>query len=98
MLEVMAQKLRSSQRRIENLGLRNTKGRIASMLIDMMKDLDHNQNKVILNFKQRELANYLGTSRETVSRTLSEFRKKELIKTKGKKLFILDLEELKQYL
>ena len=97
MLKVMARKLRNSQRRIENLGLRTTKGRIVSLLIDMMEEYQGN-NKVILNFNQSELANYLGTSRETVSRTLSEFRKNDLIEKKGNKLSILDLEGLKQYL
>lgn len=97
MLKVMARKLRNSQKRIENLGLRTTKGRIASLLIDMMEDYEE-ENKVILNFNQSDLANYLGTSRETVSRTLSQFRKQGLIKTKGKKLSIIDLEGLKQYL
>ncbi len=40
MLEVMAHKLFRAQRKIENLGLRNTRGRVAALIIDMISDFE----------------------------------------------------------
>lgn len=98
MLKVMAQKLIKAQHRIENLGLRNTKGRIARLIMDMIEDFGNKQNEFVLDMSQEDLANFIGTSRETVSRTLSEFRKNNLLKITNSKLIVKDLEGLKQYL
>lgn len=97
MLKVMARKLARSQHRIENLGLRGTKGRVATLIIDMLYDFGDRKNNIELNFNRQELANFIGTSRETVSRTLSEFRNEGLIKINGNKIKILDLEGLKEW-
>ncbi|ACL69732.1 Crp/Fnr family transcriptional regulator [Halothermothrix orenii] len=99
MLKVMARKLARSQKRIENLGLRDTKGRVATLIMDMMRDFGEKNNQVVkLHFNRQELANFIGTSRETVSRTLSEFKSEGLIDIKGKKLIIKDIEGLKRWL
>lgn len=98
MLKVMAQKLAKAQHRIENLGLRNTKGRIARLIMDMIKDFGNNQNEFVLDVSQKDLANFIGTSRETVSRTLSEFRKNDLVELKNSKLIVKDIEGLKKHL
>lgn len=98
MLKVMAQKLAKAQHRIENLGLRNTKGRIARLIMDMIKDFGNKQDQFVLDISQKDLANFIGTSRETVSRTLSEFRKNNLVEMTDSKLIVKDLEGLKKYL
>ncbi len=98
MLKVMARKLARSQHKIENLGLRKTRGRVANLLIDMLSDFGDSERNVILNLNQQELADLIGTSRETVSRTLNQFKREGMIKIKGNKLTILDLERLQDTL
>lgn len=98
MLKVMAQKLAKAQHRIENLGLRNTKGRIARLIMDMINDFGNKQNEFVLDISQKDLADFIGTSRETVSRTLSEFRKNNLVELSNSKLIVKDIEGLKKYL
>src|SRR6056297_714889 len=98
MLKVMAQKLAKAQHRIENLGLRNTKGRIARLIMDMIKDFGNKQDEFVLDVSQKDLANFIGTSRETVSRTLSEFRKNNLVELTNSKLIVKDIKGLKKYL
>ncbi|MFW5788215.1 MAG: Crp/Fnr family transcriptional regulator [Halanaerobiales bacterium] len=106
MLKVMARKLYRSQHRIKSLGLRNTKGRVASLIIDMYNKSrneenftgENSENDLILNINQQEMADFIGTSRETVSRTLSLFRRENLIQLEGSKLTILDFAGLKEYL
>lgn len=98
MLKVMAQKLAKAQHRVENLGLRNTKGRVARLIMDLLDDFGNKEDEFVLDISQSDLANFIGTSRETVSRTLSEFRKKDLLKMTDNKIIIKDLNGLKNYL
>jgi len=44
---------------------------------------------------QQDMANMSGTSRETISRMLSDFTDKGYIERKGKKLILLDYEKFK---
>lgn len=97
MMEVMARKLARSQHKIENLGLRNTKGRIARLLLDIVRDFGA-ENNASLELNQEELASFIGTTRETVSRTLSEFKKQDIISVSGNRFTILDREKLEEML
>jgi CRP-like cAMP-binding protein len=49
-----------------------------------------------LKITQRDLGNFLGLTRETVSRTLSEFKESGLIETKGNSIVVLDLDGLQE--
>lgn len=95
MLKVMARKLFKAQQKIENLGLRDTKGRVATMLIEMINQFSISNKKIALDINRQEMANYIGTTRETVSRTLSEFKKKDFIELERNSLYIKNLDGLK---
>jgi len=97
MLEVMAHKLFRAQRKIENLGLRNTKGRVAALIIDMISDFETDIS-LKLDINRQDMASLIGTTRETVSRTLSDFKKEGLIKIEGNNLDITNIDGLKRYI
>lgn len=96
MLQEMALKLKKSQEKIENLGLRDTKGRVAVLLTDLLYKFGNSRNKLVLTLNRQEMASFIGTSRETVSRTLSEFKNEGLIEIDGSSIFIKDLAGLKK--
>jgi len=50
---------------------------------------------VALKITHQEMANLIGSTRETVSLTLSQFKRKGLIRTDGRKVIIADREGLK---
>ena len=50
---------------------------------------------VALKITHQELANLIGSTRETVSLTLSQFKRKRLIATEGRKVIISDTEALR---
>ncbi|MDP4171776.1 MAG: helix-turn-helix domain-containing protein, partial [Bacillota bacterium] len=54
--------------------------------------------KLTTHFTNRELANMIGTSRETVSRTINHLKKKEYISVDDAGLYVINREELKQEL
>lgn len=95
MLKEMARKLKKAQEMVENLGLRDTKGRVAALLLDLLYKFGNSRNELATKLNRQELASYAGTTRETVSRTLSEFKNKGLIEIDGSRILIRDLEGLK---
>jgi CRP/FNR family transcriptional regulator len=56
----------------------------------------NNEIPIRVTLTQEEIAQFAGTSRETVSRVLSEFKKKGLLRIKGATWFILNKAELEK--
>lgn len=90
MLKTMADKLFFSQSRIESLALLDSKTRIIQALLEMAGEDD----LALKEMSQQQLANYLGLTRETVSRNISQLKDEGLIENKGRKILILDREGL----
>ncbi|MEE2959425.1 MAG: Crp/Fnr family transcriptional regulator [Myxococcota bacterium] len=88
----MSARLRRSSEIIGNLGLLDVYSRLARVLIEMAKtDGVEQEDTTILIPKrptQQDLASMIGTSRETVSRVLSEFQRRGLLTTEGKSILL----------
>ncbi len=99
LLQVMSKRLRRAQERVRNLGLKNTKGRTASILVYLAQEYGGTKQaevEIDLSLTQAELANLIGTSRETVSRILNKFKKQGLVTVARQKIIIEDLPGLKE--
>jgi len=99
LLKELTQRLRKADMQIKSLSLKDAEGRIGCVLMMLANDLGKMyKGQVIVEGlpTQQDLANMAGTSRETVSRILSKFEKRGLIKVEGKKLIILEYEKMKQ--
>ena len=87
---------------LEDFRGRDVASRLASVLIRFSKQygVDTDSSVVInLAFTHQDLANMIGTARETVSRILARFRAKGYLRDAGPaKLEILELESLKALL
>ena len=74
-------------------------GRIASLLLGWLDERcqsGHKENRIIVSLTHEEIASMTGTSRETVSRVLQQFRREKLIAIKGVCLTVLRPEALEQ--
>jgi CRP/FNR family transcriptional regulator len=91
-LELCKNELQQFQRCI-NLTQKMLNGRLAYSLLNFANNL-YKSNPFKLTLKRNDLADLLGTSRESVSRVLSEFSKEGLIELTGKKIKILDEKKL----
>ena len=72
-------------------------GRLANAIL-YFKNQVYNENPFNLNINQSELASLIGTSRESVSRIIKEFRNSGIIETHDNQITVLDekrLEEIK---
>lgn len=71
------------QNRLEEQILHNTYEQIILLLLRLIKshgkDIDEDHVRLTTQFTNKDLANMIGSSRETVSRTLTKLRKNQLV-------------------
>lgn len=86
--------------KIRNLALYDTYGRTAQALMKLAEDYGRKSTKGIeldLNISRQELANIVGTTRETVIRALTAFKKEHSIDIDKNTITIIDLERLAEW-
>jgi CRP/FNR family transcriptional regulator len=73
-------------------------GRLARLLLDWGKSVSCGKQEIrfTMALTHEEIANMAGTSRETVTRLLNQFRRDQLINIKGTSLTILKPEDLER--
>ncbi len=90
-------RLRRIESRVEDLVFRDVPTRLAHLLLDLARDLGVEDQRGLLlraRFSHRDLANLIGSTRETVSLTLGEFRREGLVETEGRQMIIRNREGL----
>lgn len=100
LLREMSGRLRRAQQNVRDLALKDSSARVAGLLIFLAEKYgEKKKERVILDISltQQELANMIGSSRETVSRVLGQFESEDLIKSSRKKIIILKPEKIKSY-
>ncbi len=79
--------------RCANRTQKQVRGKIADVLLEMA-DKIYNSNEFILPVTQEEIGNLVDSSRESVSRVLTEFEKDGLVRLSGKNVEILKKDSL----
>ena len=98
LLEELAHRIRMSDQQIEYLSLADAENKVAMTILRIAEEsgtFKMGQVSIEELPMQQDMANMSGTSRETISRMLSDFTDKGYIERKGKKLIILDYESFK---
>ncbi|MGE5550098.1 MAG: Crp/Fnr family transcriptional regulator [Bacteroidota bacterium] len=97
LLTGMAARLREAERLIEHLGLRDVRSRLAAVLLDAFRKAGAAADGAAVPFawRQRDLAEYLATTQESVSRKLGEMEMQGVIRlTADRQLILLDCAKL----
>jgi CRP-like cAMP-binding protein len=84
--------------RVEQLIFKDVGAKLAELLLNLGHEhgiSDARGTVVGLKITHQEMANLIGSTRETVSLTLSQFKRKGLIQTEGRKVILADQEGLK---
>ncbi|WP_026581122.1 Crp/Fnr family transcriptional regulator [Bacillus sp. J33] len=98
LFKVLGEKIIDLQNRLEEQILHNTHEKIIMLLLRLCKTngvKNAEGYKITTHFTNRELANMIGTSRETVSRTINHLKKKGYLETDDSGHFIIDRRQLK---
>jgi len=93
MLAVLSARLRLFADQIENLSLKEVPARLASYLLTLTDGHDQH-NEVTLSISKGQLAGILGTIPETLSRIFARMVRQELIRVKGRRIVLIDMESI----
>jgi CRP/FNR family transcriptional regulator, dissimilatory nitrate respiration regulator len=94
MVSGFAKRLRHMNHHIEELTLKDVTKRVAGFILGEQKK-DIAQDVISLNISKNDLAAYLGTIPETLSRTLKKLQDEDMITVDGKVIKICDMDRLK---
>ncbi len=84
---------------IRSLGLSHSVGeKLARLLLEWASEGDHTKEGIPakVSLTHEEIAQLIGTSRETVTRVLTEFREKKFAQLRGSTLLILNKSDLER--
>ena len=102
LLETVGERLSKVESLVQSLATNDVDSRMAYLLIDLMDkygEITEKNISIKLPLSREEMANYIGVTRETISRKLKKFEDEKLIKIDGiKNIIILDSEGLKDYI
>lgn len=95
LLQVLARRLRDTDTGVSDLMFTDVPGRVAKALLQLagrfgVNDPGRSAIRVPHDLTQEELAQLVGSSRETVNKALAEFTERDWIEVRGKTVLILD--------
>lgn len=87
----LSKRLRRADEIIGNLATLDVYGRVAHIMIELAKkDGEEVEEGILIRERptQQDIASMIGTSRETVSRVLSEFQKRGFVEMRGREILL----------
>src|SRR5258707_1158854 len=94
LLQELSHRLRRADEKIGGLGLLDVPGRIARLLVDLAEESGGPAIDKVLT--HQTIAQMIGASRETVSRSMKEFQESGLIRVERRRIAIADKEALEK--
>ncbi len=98
MLVGFAKKMRRLTQKVEELSTKEVTNRFARYLLDEIKK-NSTENLpepfVRMTISKKNIASYIGTITDTLSRLLKKLQSEKIIRLSGKSIFILDMNKLK---
>ena len=92
-LEVTGKRLREAEERLENMAFKGIPARLASLLLRLSREQD---SSTITGLTHQDLAESVGTYRETATQVLNDLKSQGLIEIGRKRITILDREGLEE--
>jgi len=90
LIQAMGHRLMEAENRLEQMAYSTISARLAALLLE----LGNSDKDNVVHATHQELADMLGTWRETISKTLQDFRRRELVASGRRQLRLLDREGL----
>jgi CRP/FNR family cyclic AMP-dependent transcriptional regulator len=90
LMQAIGQRVVEAENRLEQMAYSTIAARLAALLLELGRD----DPKSIVRVTHQELADMLGTWRETISKTLQDFRRRGLVASGRRQLTLLDQEGL----
>jgi CRP/FNR family transcriptional regulator/CRP/FNR family cyclic AMP-dependent transcriptional regulator len=91
LIKVLTARLRKANHQISTLALLDVYGRVARVILEMAREEGRRLKDGRIAFRRathQEIANRIGTTRETVTRTLKDLERQHLIHVEGKEIVV----------
>jgi CRP/FNR family cyclic AMP-dependent transcriptional regulator len=91
LIKILTARLRKANHQISTLALLDVYGRVARVMLDMAKEEGKRLKDGRIAFRRathQEIANRIGTTRETVTRMLKDLERHALIRVEGKEIVL----------
>jgi CRP-like cAMP-binding protein len=101
MLVLLSRRIRKTDEKIASLRFDDAYGKVARILLDLSETQGtRGEEGIVLALKltRQEMADFVGLSRETLTKTLAEFQRSGCIKIEDKSILILDERMLRREL
>ncbi len=99
MLAGFAKRMRNMTNKMEEISTKEVSSRLARFILEEIEkngSVKLEEPFLRLTISKSTVATYLGTITETLSRTFKKFQDENIIVVNGKKIFVKDLNKLKQ--
>jgi CRP/FNR family transcriptional regulator, cyclic AMP receptor protein len=93
---LIGQRLRAARDTAHDLAVHTTHGRLASLLLKTADE--QGSSRFTLGLTHQDIAGMIGTSRETVTRVLADFRRTGCIKVEGEEIVIANEKKLREWM
>ena len=94
-MKILCDEIEKAENRITALAQKTARERVAEILLNLQQVYGIDNNKYLnILLTRKDLANFVGISNATLSRLMSDFQRKKLIRIKNKKIRLLDLKKL----
>jgi CRP-like cAMP-binding protein len=97
LIELMVERRLDAERRIESLLMRTVESRVAEFLLDAANRYGVPDSRGVLigiKYTHQEIADYVGSTRETVTLTLGELKRRCLVLFDHRRIVVCDAEAL----
>lgn len=98
-IRYLSDRLAASEREREVMAFRSVEGRLAARLLELLerfgRDADRGR-EIDARLTQQELADMIGTSRETLATTVSSLRERGILEMANQRVTVLDPERLRE--
>lgn len=91
-IKILSGNLKDQEEKMLHIAYNSVRQRVAEALLTVQKNYGSEQKR--FQFSREDLSNIVGTSPESVIRTLSDFKKENLIEIKSNQITLVDIDEL----
>jgi CRP-like cAMP-binding protein len=96
LMELMAQRLQSMQNKLADIAFKSVPQRLATVLLDLVaaSHLPQNGTPAVVRYTHQQLAEMIGSYRETVTKAVGDFRDGGLIRIEEDTIYLTDVPRL----
>ncbi len=92
---MMSRRLRAMERKLADIAFKSVAQRLATVLLSLTDSHDTRDAPAVVRYTHQQLAEMIGSYRETITKVIGEFREQGLIRVEDDAVYLTDLPALR---